>query len=241
VIEVIHPDWPANGRVRAFSTTRQGGVSIDNWASLNLGINSGDISALVDQNIQRLESLLPGPPKWLDQVHGNSCLEHDGNSAIRPAADALFTDREKHVCAILTADCVPVLLCDKQGRNVAAAHAGWRGLASGVIKNTVDAMNCAPEELMAWIGPCIGRSQYEVGDDLRQVFLALDSLSGNAFRKREAKWLADLPLLAKQQLERAGVKMTFGGNTCTYSDAERFFSYRRDGVTGRMATLIWLE
>ena len=241
MIDVINPHWPAHARVRAFSTTRSGGVSIDSWESLNLGINCGDSPLSVAENARRVEEKLPSAAKWLNQVHGTTCIQHDGIIGLRPNADAIFTDQSDRVCAILSADCLPVLLSDVHGRQVAAAHAGWKGLSAGVLTSTVESLESSPRDLMAWLGPCIGKSSYEVGDDVRQAFINLDPMSEAAFHRQGKSWLADLALLARQQLEKSGVRQVFGGEFCTWSIPDRFFSYRRDGITGRMATLIWLD
>jgi YfiH family protein len=241
MIPLIHPQWPAHERVCAISTTRAGGASQGVWQSLNLGSNSGDDFADVIKNRDRLGEHLPSPVKWLSQVHGNTCLEHDGSYIQDSEADAIVSSKAGQVCAILSADCLPVLLTDISGSIVAAAHGGWRGLAAGILRNTVAAMDCDPANLMAWLGPCIGRDKYEVGDDMRDVFLKNDPAAHIAFRESGSAWLADLNLLARQQLEHAGVTKLYGGDYCTFSDPHQFFSYRRDGITGRMATLIWLN
>jgi YfiH family protein len=236
----IVPDWPAAGRVKALITTRRGGVSSGAYASLNLGDAVGDDAANVAENRRRLETCLPSAPKWLRQVHGKRVV---GASEIVPPteADASFTSDANVVCAIMAADCLPVLLCDRAGSVVAAAHAGWRGLSDGVIENTVRAMGLPGAELMAYLGPAIGPTAFEVGADVHTAFVTHDPRAQSAFRKHgEEKWLADLYCLARQRLQHAGVTTVYGGNHCTYTDPARFFSYRRDGASGRMAALIWL-
>lgn len=241
MIPFIEPEWPVPSCVSALATTRLGGVSKNAWQSLNLDSNCGDLRQDVAENMRRLEEFLPAPAKWLAQVHGNVPVRHDGITDQLPEADAIFSEIPGRVCAVLSADCLPVLFADIRGRRVAAAHAGWRGLVAGVLRKTVESLDCAPEELMAWLGPCIGRGAYQVGEDVRQAFVRNDNAAKEAFRISGRTWLADLNLLARQQLEKTGVHRIYGSDFCTYSDPERFFSYRRDGLTGRMATLIWLK
>ena len=235
----IIPDWPAPVNVRAFITTRAGGVSEGPYASLNLGLRTDDDPRATAANRQRLGAALPRPPKWLRQVHGANVVMADGLASM-PEADASIARRRETVCAVLVADCVPVLLADRQGTTVAIAHAGWRGLAAGVIENTVDRMETDPRTLLAYLGPGIGPGAFEVGADVRDAFLAGDAQAEAAFRPHASgKWLADLFLLARRRLARAGVNAVYGGGLCTYSDAARFYSYRRERVTGRMAAVIW--
>lgn len=237
----IVPGWPAPPRVRALVTTRDGGVSTGPYASMNLGLRTDDDPAAVAENRARLLRLLPQPPRWLAQVHGSTAVNADGLEDV-PQADASVASLPGTVCAIMVADCLPVLLTDRAGRCVGAAHAGWRGLAGGVIANTVARMPAAPAELMAWIGPGIGPQAFEVGDDVLEAFCAASPQRRTAFRPlRPGKWLCDLPALARDALLKAGVTEIHGGDLCTYSDARRFYSYRRDRVTGRMAALIWRE
>ena len=241
-LELILPDWPAPEWVRALTTTRLGGVSLPPFDSLNLGDHVGDDPAAVAENRRRLvaELGLPAEPVWLTQVHGTSSAD-----AARVGggceADASHTDQAGVVCAVLTADCLPVLLCDCEGRKVAAVHAGWRGLLNGVIEQTIAAMG-AEGELMAWLGPAIGPDAFEVGEEVREAFLADESATEAAFvPSANDRWLADIYTLARLRLNRAGVMALSGGEYCTYSDPRRFYSYRRDGRTGRMASLIWIE
>ncbi len=254
----ILPDWPAPANVRALVTTRQGGVSKDAFASFNLGAHVGDAPAAVAHNRALLRALLPADPLWLEQVHGIDAI--DGNSgpvpitssATPPVADAVIAREPArnsgYVCAILTADCLPVLLCDRAGTAVAAVHAGWRGLASGIIETTVRRLGIPGEQLMGWLGPAIGPEAFEVGPEVRSAFLAHDPEADKAFQAHKndngaktEKWHADLYLLARQRLAALGITAVAGGGFCTLRDNERFFSYRRDGVTGRMASLIWLQ
>ena len=240
----IVPDWPAPPRVRALITTRAGGVSGGAFAGLNLGLRSGDAIEDVTRNRASLRQSLPAEPMWLRQVHGTTVVEADVAHE-SPEADAAFAFRPGAVCAVLTADCLPVLLCDEQGTVVAAAHAGWRGLCAGVIEQTLKAMDRPPAQLLAYLGPAIGPVAYEVGAELRAAFIAEDPKSEAAFATNKmgkpGKFYADLYALARQRLARSGVQQVYGGGYCTYTEAERFYSYRRDGVTGRMASLIWME
>jgi YfiH family protein len=229
-------------RVRALSTTRGGGASAGPYRSLNLATHVGDEYAVVERNRALLcDALrLPAEPAWLEQVHGADVLELNGEPPLRPA-DAAFTRRPGVVLAVLTADCLPVVLAAVDGSAVAVAHAGWRGLAAGVIDATVRAMGIAPARLRAWLGPAISADAYEVGDEVRTAFVAADPDNGAAFgATRPGHWRCDLYTLARRQLVAAGVTAVSGGGWCTYSDASRFFSYRRDGRCGRMATLAWL-
>ncbi|MCL2523401.1 MAG: peptidoglycan editing factor PgeF [Betaproteobacteria bacterium] len=242
--EVLQPQWPAPPRVRALQTLRGGGCSPAPWASFNLGDHVGDDPERVAANRADLRRLLPAEPLWLRQVHGVHVVDAgraDGEMDGKTAADAAFTRQPASVCAIMTADCLPVLLCDRAGSVVAAAHAGWRGLAAGVLEATITAMNAPPAELLAWLGPAIGPRHFEVGPEVLAAFAARDPAAGEAFRALgNGKWLADIYALARQRLAASGVSATFGGERCTVGEAGHFFSYRRDGATGRMATLIWL-
>ncbi|HSJ81051.1 MAG TPA: peptidoglycan editing factor PgeF [Thiobacillus sp.] len=237
---MILPDWPAPARVKCLMTTRAGGVSQAPWDSLNLGDHVGDDPAHVAANRARLRRQLPAEPGWLRQVHSARVVEL-GREPNREA-DAALTRQPAQVCAILTADCLPVLLCDRAGSVVAAAHAGWRGLANGVLEATVAAMNVPPGEVLAWMGAAIGPQAFEVGDEVREAFIAQHAAASGAFVSQPApgKWLADIYRLARIRLSHAGVKAVYGGGRCTFTEANRFYSYRRDGVTGRMASLIWL-
>ena len=239
-LECIVPQWPAPQRVRALQTTRLGGVSRPPYDSLNLGTHVGDDPLAVAANRNRLSALVPGEPVWLEQVHGTR-VEQADVAGCAPAADACVSRHPHGVCVVMTADCLPVLFCDKAGTVVAAAHAGWRGLADGVIEFTVQAMQAAPADLMAWLGPAIGPQAFEVGPEVRAIFVAHDPAAAAAFVPQGAKFLADLYLLARQRLAAVGVTGVYGGDLCTFSDPQRFFSYRRDGRTGRMASMIWLE
>lgn len=249
----IIPDWPAPANVRALQTTRQRGVSVAPYDSLNLGAHVGDVPATVARNRQLLAALLPSEPVWLNQVHGTAVIDTAAAGCGTPEADACISRHKGAVCVVMTADCLPVLLCDDQGSVVGAVHAGWRGLCGGVIERAVRAMNVAPKSVIAWLGPAIGPKAFEVGEEVRAAFIAqrpeaLDAFSpvpraaaSSPLSKGEgAKYLADLYLLARQRLHALGVTRIHGGGFCTYTDRARFFSHRRDGVSGRMGTFIWL-
>jgi YfiH family protein len=241
--EWVRPDWPAPKNVRALSTTRAGGVSTGVYASLNLAAHVGDASASVTENRARLQTGLVGAaPRWLKQVHGTGVARLDGQPTPMPA-DASVTNKSQQACVIMTADCLPVLLCDAKGTQVAATHAGWRGLAAGVLEATLAEMHGTPADVMAWFGPAIGPKAYEVGADVRQAFVAQHTVAAEAFKpgKSAGQGWGDLYMLARQRLTAAGVTHIYGGGFCTFTERERFFSYRRDGECGRMATLIWLE
>ena len=239
--ECCVPDWAVPANVRALQTTRNGGVSQAPWASFNLGDHVGDEPAAVAANRAALRAHLPAEPLWLTQVHGTVAVDANQRPEIREA-DAAFARQPGSVCVVMTADCLPVLLCDRQGTVVAAAHAGWRGLLAGVLESTVAAMNVQPGDLLAWLGPAIGPRCFEVGDEVRNAFVAESPAADLAFMPQQpGKWLCDIYLLARQRLQGMGVTAISGGGLCTVSDGERYFSYRRDGVTGRMASLIWLE
>lgn len=245
---LILPDWPAPPWVRACMTTRAGGVSGGPYASMNPAAHVGDAPAAVAENRRRLAAMLPAEPLWLNQVHGCGVALAGGQTAC-PEADASVARAPGQVCAVLTADCLPVLFCDRAGSVVAAAHAGWRGLVGGVLEDTVAAMGVAPDSLLAWLGAAIGPDAFEVGEEVREAFLASHPLAATAFRpalpgtldEAPRKWLADLYALARIRLAAVGVGAVHGGGLCTYGDARRFYSYRRDGRTGRMASLIWLD
>lgn len=245
---VLVPDWPAPPGVRAAATTRIGGVSQAPWASFNLGERVGDDPAAVHANHQRLADRLglPGPPQWLLQVHGAQAVAAAGDGLIR-TGDSTWTRNAGVVCAVQGADCLPVLLCDRAGSVVAAVHGGWRGLAAGVIGHAIAAMAAPPDTLLAWLGPAICGACYEVGDEVRAAFVGpLDAAAlATCFTSadRVGHWYADLPAIARAQLLALGVPRAaiHGGEHCTFEDAARFYSWRRDGITGRQAALIWRE
>ena len=237
----IVPDWPAPANVKALQTTRHGGVSAAPYDTLNLGMHVGDNPQAVARNRQLLEPLVPSEPVWLEQVHGTVVANADAASC-RVQADACIARHRGAVCVVMTADCLPILLCDEAGTVVAAVHAGWKGLAAGVIEATVNAMEVAPHRLIAWLGPAIGQEAFEVGAEVRAAFIAHQARAAEAFVAHggQGKYHADLYLLARQRLEALGIRKASGGNYCTYRQKDKFFSYRRDGVTGRMGTFIWL-
>ncbi len=234
--------WPAPARVRTLVTTRDGGVSLAPYASLNLGQHVGDDPAAVAENRARLRACLPAEPFWLNQVHGIGVQEACADAPdVPPDADAGFTRQPGVVCAVMTADCLPVLLTDRSGSVVAAAHAGWRGLCNGIIEATIARMAVPANDILAWLGPAIGPDAFEVGPEVRAAFMAHDPTAASAFAAiPDGKYLADIYLLARQRLNACGVTEVHGGDACTVTERERYFSYRRDGRTGRMASLIWL-
>lgn len=232
----IIPDWPVPPNVHALCTTRSGGCSEGPWSSMNLGTHCGDDPACVQQNRNMLAGLLPAEPLWLKQVHGATAVYHQGAAMIEPEADGVVASGANQVCSILTADCLPVLFSNRDGTRVAAAHAGWRGLAGGVLESTLKALGEAPERIIAWLGPAIGPESYEVG---KEVFGAFPGDQSGCFKKRGNRWLMDLYGLARMQLAAAGLHSIHGGGYCTFLERERFYSYRRDGKTGRMACLVW--
>jgi hypothetical protein len=240
-MEWIEPRWPAPAQVQALCTTRVGGASSGPYASLNLADHVGDDPACVARSRRLLSERLdlPGEPLWLRQVHGCE-LARGGVDPVGCEADAAMAASPGLVCAVLTADCLPLLLCDRAGTRVAAVHAGWRGLAAGVIEAAVAGIQADPADLLAWLGPAIGPDAFEVGEEVRATFVGQDPGAACAFRPSPAgRWLADIYRLARRRLGALGVDQVYGGDLCTFSDRGRFFSYRRDGVTGRMASLIW--
>jgi len=242
----IAPDWPASTRVRALTTTRGlPGNSQPPYDAFNLGLRSGEDETIVRANRSLLERsfALPAPPRWLHQVHGNRSLRlTEELVAGEPEADAAFTTRSGVVLAVLTADCMPILICADDGSEVAAIHAGWRGLASGVIESCVQRLRTPPERLRLWLGPAIGQQSYEVGDEVRAAFIERDGAAMAAFvPTRPGHWLCDLYTLARQRLATLGVEHIHGGGFDTFTDT-RFYSHRRDGArSGRFASLIWIN
>lgn len=239
-LPLITPDWPAPANVKALQTTRQGGVSMGVYASLNLGEHVKDNPQHVAANRQLLSAYLPSEPVWLNQVHGVRVIDAALSSCLE-SADASVATHKQVVCVTMTADCLPVLLCDHAGTVVAAVHAGWRSLCDGVIEATVAAMPVPTDQLMAWLGPAIGPEAFEVGSEVRAQFMAKDEQAESAFKAKGDKWLGDLYTIARQRLQRLGVTQVYGGGHCTFSEPETFFSFRRDGDTGRMGSFIWLE
>jgi polyphenol oxidase len=236
----ITPDWPAPANVKALQTTRNGGVSTGVYASLNLGDHVKDHPQHVAANRQLLSGYMPSEPVWLNQVHGVRVIDAALSSCLE-SADASFATRKQVVCVTMTADCLPVLLCDQAGTAVAAIHAGWRSLCDGVIEATVAAMPVQASQLMAWLGPAIGPEAFEVGSEVRAQFIAQDARAELAFQAKADKWLGDLYAIARQRLQTLGITQVYGGGRCTFNEPETFFSYRRDGDTGRMGSVIWLE
>lgn len=240
--DLIIPNWPAPNNIKAISTTRYGGYSMPPYDNMNLGSHVGDDMLLVEQNRQQLTLLahLPESPRWLEQVHGTHIINsNDWQAEIK--ADAIFSQHAHHVCPIMTADCLPLLLCNQQGDTVAAIHVGWRGLAAGIIEKTLDLFSCNHSDILAWLGPAIGPTQFEVGQEVYDQFVSPDPDASDAFIKTDDQhYHADIFLLARQRLQGNNVSKIFGGDFCTVSDDKRFFSYRRDGVTGRMASMIWI-
>jgi YfiH family protein len=243
-IVFIKPNWPAPANVKALQTTRVGGLSQPPYANLNLGTHVNDDPLTVAINRQLLSPHLPSEPVWVNQVHGTRVVDAAQTDCLEDA-DAAFTTHPDVVCVTMTADCLPVLLCDEAGTVVAAVHAGWRGLCDGVIESAVNKMATDNSKVLAWLGPAIGPQAFEVGDDVRQQFLQKDANAIHAFKPNGNKWLCDIYTLAEQRLQRSGITQIYGGGVdedfCTLTDEARFFSFRRDNVTGRMASLIWLD
>ncbi|GAA6135871.1 peptidoglycan editing factor PgeF [Oceaniserpentilla sp. 4NH20-0058] len=234
------PDWPAPRNVKALSTTRMQGVSVAPYDSNNLGAHVGDDEHSVKQNRLNLRSKLPSEPLWLNQVHGVDLVDASEYQGVCDA-DGAFAHNPNQVCTVMTADCLPVLFCNAQGTQVAAAHAGWRGLLDGILEQTVARFEQA-SSVMAWLGPAIGPTAFEVGEEVKQGFCDKQPEAQVYFKPthRDGKWLADLYGLARFRLSLVGVTQIYGGEFCTFTEPQRFFSYRRDGVTGRMASCIWL-
>jgi YfiH family protein len=237
----IKPDWPVASNIHAAATLRSGGVSQGTFNSLNLGLHVNDEPENVYKNRRIISRMLdlPSEPVWMEQVHGIDVIKADQSKQIEKA-DASYTDQENTVCAVLTADCLSILLATTDGNKIAAIHAGWRGLLSGVVANTVNTMGTI--NLVAWLGPAIGADCFEVGQEIKDSFIKKSEKFTQVFTKtNEKKYLADIYKLAKIELASVGIKQVYGGGFCTVTDKERFYSYRRDGETGRMATLIWRD
>lgn len=241
----ITPDWPAPASVKAAATLRTGGVSEGVFASLNLAAHVGDEASAVVENRRSLKAALglSAEPAWLNQVHGTAVVTASSVAASTPpAADASVAFTTGAACVVMTADCLPVLFCDRAGTRVGAAHAGWRGLVGGVLEETIKALAVPAQELLAWLGPAIEQDAFEVGPEVREQFVARDPNNVGAFELNErGRWQADLYQLARNELARLGVKDVHGGGFKVFADHERFFSYRRNARTGRMATLVWLD
>ncbi|KXJ45988.1 MAG: YfiH family protein [Bermanella sp.] len=243
-MDFITPDWPVPERVKAISTRRHGGISEGPYSSLNLANHVGDDDRVVTQNRSTLfhKLQLPAKPVWLEQVHGTRVMElgqHEATQLIQ--ADASISRNSDFVCAVMTADCLPILLCKEDGSAVAAVHAGWRGLVAGIVEKAVTQL-AEPEKIIAWLGPAIGPSHFEVGAEVKEAFVNKNSVMRQCFQQIDSQhYLADLYALARIVLLKCGVKRIYGGEYCTYNQADQFFSYRREPITGRMASLIWLQ
>ncbi|OCG07797.1 multi-copper polyphenol oxidoreductase [Gilliamella sp. wkB178] len=256
MIKSIYPYWSAPKNIRAFTTTRAGGVSNTPFDSLNLGSKTGDGGVNVAENRRRLieAEQIPSEPYWLNQIHSTIVLDISSIEPHAPIgkinkktiieADASYTRQAKQVSVVLTADCMPVLFCSLKGDEVAAAHAGWRGLCNGILENTVSKFSCLPSEIIAWMGPAISAKKFEVGIEVKKQFEAVTKQASSAFtliNEKEHKYLADLYLIARQRLTALGVTQIFGGDYCTHTEQDKFYSYRREHKTGRMASMIWFE
>lgn len=247
MVDWITPDWPAPPTVKAAATLRSGGVSEGAFSSLNLGSHVGDEPAAVAENRRRLKEALglPAEPTWLNQVHGTAVFDASAEGAMPaapPTADASVARGAGAVCVVMTADCLPVLFCDRAGSRVGAAHAGWRGLVGGVLGATIKSLDVPRSQLMAWLGPAIEQAAFEVGEEVREAFLKLSPENATAFEPNSrGRWQADLYQLARNELARLGVTAVYGGGFECFADSKRFFSYRRESRTGRLGTLVWLE
>jgi YfiH family protein len=245
--DLLKPDWTVDGRIGALMSTRAGGVSLAPYDSLNLGRSSGDTAEAVAENRRRFEAAVGAELVFLAQVHGARVLRLPAVATARQEADAAIATEPGQACTVMVADCMPVLFAAPAARGVGAAHAGWRGLAGGVLEATVSALceaaACAPEDLTAWLGPCIGPRQFEVGPDVLEAFGGRSAVHFVARARADGsmRWLADLPGLARDRLAAAGLRRVSGGTWCTVEDASRFFSFRRDRVTGRMAAAVWIR
>lgn len=252
-IELIHADWDAPHFVSAFTTTRIGGESQGPYKGLNLGLHVGDEAIVVEANRTNLANFshMPHAPKWLNQTHSTEVATLLNGELDTQNADAVYTSQARQVCAILTADCLPVLFFSEKTHEIAAAHAGWRGLCAGILEATISKFTALPEDISVWLGPAIGPNTFEVGNDVFTAFTQNNSHAFTAFLPissikkangdSEQKYLMDIYALAKQRMNKIGINRIFGGNLCTVTDKERFYSYRRDGVTGRLATCIWID
>ena len=241
-LEFIFPDWAAPENITCVTTTRIGGCSDNRYKSFNLGGHVKDEKINVNQNRRFLKNSLKlvNEPVWLEQVHGSQVLELKNTIPANNIADAAYTQQKEIACAILTADCLPIVLCDQKGEHVAVAHGGWRGLVRGVIENTLQVFPVENENIICWLGPAIGPKKFEVGKEVAEEFLSIDDVHENAFQIQENnKYLANIYQIAKNILIKNNVTQIYGGQHCTFTENKKFYSYRRDGETGRMATLIW--
>lgn len=237
----LKADWPAPDFIQAGTSLRQGGVSIPPYASFNLATHVGDEITAVNQNRTILNGNVPNTPQWLEQIHSTKAVLLPSEETV-PKADAAYTSKKNVVCTVMSADCLPLLITDKEGRCVAAVHAGWRGLCGGIIEATIKKLPVEPESLLVWLGPAIGADVYEVGEEVYDSFTIGDDEAKQVFTSvSEQHWLFDIYRMARLRLNKTGVRQIYGGDRCTLSEDELFFSYRRDGVTGRMASLIWID
>ncbi len=242
-MDVILPDWPAPDNIHAITTTRLQGVSLAPFDQNNLGLYTQDLLAHILKNQKNLQNkhALPSPPIWLTQVHSRHVLNIN-DTPPHLVADGSYTTRSGRVCAVLTADCLPILICDTAGQTVCALHAGWRSLARGIIERALIRLNLAPQNVLVWLGPAIGPAHFEVGDEVREIFISQDPKAKTAFQAHQKhKWLTDIYQLARIRLESLAIKKIYGANYCTFSDNTLFYSYRREGITGRQATIIWRD
>ncbi|GEM74137.1 peptidoglycan editing factor PgeF [Vibrio sagamiensis] len=241
-MKMLIPNWPAPKHVRAFASTRIGGFSTEAYHGLNLGMHVGDDALLVEKNRDWLaqQAKMPNAPVWLNQTHSTDVVQVSAPTTQVLNADGVFTATNHVVCSAMTADCLPVLLTNTSGTQVAAVHAGWRGLANGIVENALELFS---GDVMAWLGPAISAEAFEVGEDVLQAFSEYDPEALQAFtpRQEKGKWLADMSLLASQRLQKMGVTQVYSSDLCTFQQQNDFYSYRRDGVTGRQATFIWLD
>ena len=243
MLDLITPDWPAPHWIKAHTTTRTGGFSQAPYNSLNIAAHVGDNLEDISKNRQLLQKNfhLKKPITWLEQIHGNVAISGDHpKTSLR--ADAIYSKTAQTVCAVQTADCLPLLVCSSSSYCVAAIHAGWKGLSNGIIETTIDALALPPSDILVWLGPAIGPQAFIVGEEVFQSFVAKDRAAESAFQSVENNlWQANLYELAKQRLNKRGISSIYGGDYCTFSDKLRFFSYRRDHITGRMLSLIWIN
>lgn len=239
----IIPNWPAPDNIRAYTTTRLSGYSHPPYNSFNLSLTVGDDPKIVTRNREKLiqELALPETPCWLKQMHGKEVVDLD-QYPLNPSGDACFTHTHSKVCVILAADCLPILICNHQGTEIAAIHAGWRGLLTGIIEGTIKALSSPPKQLLAWLGPAIGPTVFELNTTIRVDFLNNNPQNSDCFQQRNGnRWFANIYQLAGNSLKQCGVQTIYGGERCTYTEKDYFYSHRRDnGKTGRMASLIWI-
>ncbi|MGC9422344.1 MULTISPECIES: peptidoglycan editing factor PgeF [unclassified Vibrio] len=241
-MDKIIPNWPAPSNIKAFASTRIGGFSPSPYQGLNLGMHVGDDPALVLRNREWLQTIsqMPSAPIWLNQTHSTKIVQVERPTKVILDADGLVTTSRRVVCSVITADCLPVLITNSQGTQVAAVHAGWRGLAGGIVENALHTISGNP---LVWLGPAIGAQAFEVGNDVRVAFCERDADAAQAFlpTSQQGKWLADMVQLVRLRLAKLGIEQIYACNLCTYQNPQQFYSYRRDGMTGRQASFIWME